>query len=68
VSTTAFEGRNTATVERATFVASAEASFAESSVKLIEDGDLRALRVRGEYKIPYREVTHFFMRQQGAMN
>lgn len=37
-------------------------------IRMIEDGVLRAVKVGGVYKIPYREVAHFFMRAQGAMN
>lgn len=41
-------------------------------IGLIESGQLRALPVhRGErntYRVPYREIAAFFMRQQGAMN
>lgn len=41
-------------------------------IGLIEEGQLRALPVRiGErntYRIPYIEVVHFFLRQQGALN
>ncbi|HXG58135.1 MAG TPA: excisionase family DNA-binding protein [Thermoanaerobaculia bacterium] len=37
-------------------------------VREIEDGKLRALRVRAGYRIPYREIACYFLRQQGAMN
>jgi excisionase family DNA binding protein len=38
-------------------------------VRMIRDGCLRALPLPGGgYKIPYIEIVHFFMRQQGAMN
>lgn len=39
-------------------------------MRMVEDGILRALPLRdgGEVKIPYIEVVHFFMRQQGAMS
>lgn len=32
--------------------------------RLIEDGFLRGIRIRGEYKIPWREVCDFIARQQ----
>lgn len=51
---------------------------AKTIIRLIEDGQLRALplrcaRARGgrrrvSYKIPWIEIVHFFLRQQGAMN
>lgn len=41
-------------------------------IGLIESGQMRALPVhRGErttYRVPYREIAAFFLRQQGAMN
>jgi excisionase family DNA binding protein len=36
--------------------------------RMIEDGSLRAVKVGAVWKIPYREIVHFFLRMQGAMN
>lgn len=42
---------------------------ADTIIRLIQDGELRALPLRGgTYKIPWIEICHFFMRQQGALN
>lgn len=38
---------------------------AKTIERMIDDGSLRGLRVRGVYKIPYRELEYYFMRQQG---
>lgn len=36
--------------------------------RMIEDGQLRAVKVGTVYKIPYREVVNWFLKAQGAMN
>lgn len=37
--------------------------------RMIEEGLMRAVDLgHGRYKIPYIEIVHFFLRQQGAMN
>lgn len=41
---------------------------ARTIIREIEDGRLRAMRIRGEYVIPWREVCEYFMRQQGILN
>jgi excisionase family DNA binding protein len=41
----------------------------ESIINLIREGKLRAIELhRGTYRIPYREVRDFFMRQCGIYN
>ena len=42
---------------------------AKSIIRMIDDGILRALELRrGTYRIPYIEIFHFFMRQQGELD
>jgi excisionase family DNA binding protein len=42
---------------------------ARTITRMIEEGIMRAIDLgHGRYKIPYIEIVHFFMRQQGAMN
>ena len=40
----------------------------DTVIRMIEDGMLRAVRIRGAYKIPWVEIVSFFARQQRAFN
>jgi hypothetical protein len=63
--------RPTFTPKELAFYFSADADGAsgvDTIIRLIQDGALPAVKLRGHYVIPWFSICYFLLKQQGAMN